>query len=84
LGDPNSIEKAGHCATHLFTVGSINRRNVVQSELGKNRAPISKITRTKRARDMAQPREHLPSKCETLRVQTPVLPTKREKKSCGD
>jgi hypothetical protein len=41
-------------------------RIAVHASLGKNLEPISKITRTKRARHVAQVIESLSSKCKTL------------------
>jgi hypothetical protein len=39
---------------------------VVQASLGKKPDPISKITRTKRARSVTQAVKHLSSKCKAL------------------
>jgi hypothetical protein len=51
------------CHTFIIpaTVGSINRRIDVQAGQDKSMTPISKITRAKRAGDMTQEVECLPS-----------------------
>jgi hypothetical protein len=55
----------GACVV-IPAIGSINRRTVVQPGLVKKQDPVSKMTRTKRAGDMAQVAEHLPGKCEAV------------------
>jgi hypothetical protein len=47
-------------------MGSVNRRTVVQAGQGINVRPISKITKVKRAGNMAEVIEQLPSKHEAL------------------
>jgi hypothetical protein len=48
----------------------------VQASLGRKQDPISKIIRKKKkARDVAQAIEHLPSKCEVL-SSNPIPPKK--------
>jgi hypothetical protein len=59
------------------TTGSINRR-IIQVDPEKKQDPISKITKAKRARGVAQVVEHLPSKVGL--VPTPVLPRKQSNK----
>jgi hypothetical protein len=46
---------------HPSYMGSINRRNFVQTGLGINMSPDSKITKIKRAGEVVQVVEHLPS-----------------------
>jgi hypothetical protein len=51
-----------------------NRRILVQVGMSKMRDLISKITREKRAGDMAQAVDHLPCKCEALSSHTKKTP----------
>jgi hypothetical protein len=53
---------------------------VAQAGLGKKRDPISKITREKRPRVMAQVVEHLPSKCQALSSNPSIAKKKKKKK----
>jgi hypothetical protein len=54
-------------------MGSINRRIVVQAGPSIKQDSIPKITKTKKAGDMADVVDHLPSKNKALST-TPVLP----------
>jgi hypothetical protein len=56
-------------------MGSVNRRTVVQAGQGINVRPISKITKVKRAGNMAEVIEQLPSKHEA-----PYSQNKKKKK----
>jgi hypothetical protein len=67
----------------LATIGSINRRMMAQASLGKKQDPISKKTsQTKRAGDMAQVVDLLPSKWEALSSNPSTL-KKQNQKCCG-
>jgi hypothetical protein len=55
-----------HAFVLPVTVGSINRKTVVQASLEKKRGYLCKITKTKRFGYMAQVVEHLPSRPEAL------------------
>jgi hypothetical protein len=46
--------------------GSTDKRITIQASLGIKRDPIFKITNAKRAAEVVQVVEHLPSKCKTL------------------
>jgi hypothetical protein len=50
---------------------------MIQTGLGKNQDPISRITRAQRAAGVARALEHLPSKCEALSLN---LSTSKKKK----
>jgi hypothetical protein len=50
----------------LVVMGSPKSRTVVQASLGKEQESTSRITKVKRAGDMAQAVECLPIKCEAL------------------
>jgi hypothetical protein len=54
-------------------------RIVVQDGLGKSQDPISKATRAKRDRDVAQVAKHLPSRCKAL-SSNPRAAKKKERK----
>jgi hypothetical protein len=66
--DPISTNKVGIavCACHQKYLGSISRRTAGQEAWGITPDLIQKITKAKRAGDLAQALEHLPSKCQTL------------------
>jgi hypothetical protein len=63
---------------NLATAGSTNRKIELQAGLDVKRDPISKITKAKRAGDMVQALQHLPSKCEVLSSNSST--TKKKKK----
>jgi 5-enolpyruvylshikimate-3-phosphate synthase len=52
----------GHVSVIPAMAESINRRVVFFASLGKKQNPMSKITRAKRAEDMAQMIAYLPAK----------------------
>lgn len=63
----NSMEKVGNSGTHLSSLlqqETKARRLSVQAGLGKKRDCISKITRIKMVRGMAQAEEYLPCEWE--------------------
>jgi hypothetical protein len=56
------------CACHTSYVGKgMKRRNIVQFFSGLKQAPMSKITNIKRAGEVAQVLEYLPSKPTTIK-----------------
>jgi hypothetical protein len=65
---PVQAKKQGVMVTPVIPVMArrTNRRIKVHVDLGKKRDLLSKMTRIKRAMDMAQVVKHLPSKCKTL------------------
>jgi hypothetical protein len=56
--------------------GSINRRLIIQANLGKQQDPLSKITRTRKAHGLPQAVEYLASKHKPL-VQIQETPKKK-------
>jgi hypothetical protein len=53
---------------------------VVQAGQGKKQDPVSKITRAKRARGVAQTVEDLPSKCKALKFKPQYTPLPKKRK----
>jgi hypothetical protein len=54
---------------------------VIESHLSKKRDSISKITRAKTSRSMAQVVQHLPSRCEALNSNLTITTKNKTKKT---